>query len=616
MTNIEHRSSLRRIFLGAFGCTLLVLLLLTARNPDEPLRPVMTTATPEMTSTPDTVAASALEAVLASVAKPTSGTTPATVATPTPEATPTPSIPQGGVLTMRMHNDVPDLKPWDLRSRAEEYVIDLLYNGLVRLDEQRRPQPDLAERWEVSPDGGLITFTLRSDITWHDGQPLSAHDVAWTFNTLRAITPTNALLFDLHSTIGQVRAPLANTVVFSLTQAHAPLLAQLTMPILPRHWLQDRSPEQIATLNFWDVPVGSGPFKFDRRQADQALLFTRNDTFFRGTPNLEQVVLQIASDPAGAARALDEEQLLVAEFGDAPQIFSDRAPSPVELGAYLENGWYGLVFNMRPGHLFADRRLREALARSIDIPTLVQDVTGDVGQPIVTTILSDTWAYPAELSVAFPDLDEARRLLDEAGWTVGADDVRQRAGQPLAVRLWVRDDDPRRMAAAERIAEAAQLIGMQLEVVPANFDTVILAKLAPPYDFDLLLGSWINAPNTAAFPTNRFYDPDDYVLFHSSRVWQGQGDTRMALRNISGLSDPEYDQAAEQARRTYNLEKRAAAIAKAQAVLMRERPYLFLWTDRIPVALNKQVQSEAGRINLHTPRYLWNIEQWYIEPLS
>jgi peptide/nickel transport system substrate-binding protein len=600
---------IRRPFFIALGFTILLVAILTACD--------LGTATEPATPTASAAASPAATALGQAASTPSPAETPTEIPpTPTPAETPTPSpaAQQGGTLTLRIDDDVEQLRPWDLNSRSAEYVADLMYNGLVRLDPQGQPQPDLAEEWEVSPDGGVITFTLRDDVRWHDGEPFAADDVAWTFNMLRTITPTTSLLYDLRTTIGQVEAPLTQTVVLSLTQPYAPLMADLAVPILPRHRLQDRSPEQLATYNFWDTPVGTGPFKYDRREADQAILFTRNDTFYRGEPYLERAALLIAPDPAVAAAALRDEELLLAEFGDATEPFTEGTlPVTITQGAYVENGWYGVVFNVRPERIFADVRVRQALAQAVDIPALVQEVTAGSGAPIATTILSNTWAYPADLRFSPPNLDAARALLEEAGWTVGGDGVRQKDGQPLSVRLWVRGDDPRRVAAAERIAEAARQIGMAIEVVPSNFDTVILAKLAPPYDFDILLGSWVNAPNTTGFPTNRFYDPDDYALFHSSRVWQGDGDTRTALRNVGGFQNAEYDAAAETARSTYDVDERASAIAAAQSVLQREKPYLFLWSNRIPVALNERVQSAGEPIALDSPRYLWNVEGWYLE---
>lgn len=590
---------LRRAFWVAFGLTLLVVGLLTGCN--------LTGLTQQATSSPaPSTVSSASSAPQASAAA-----SPSTPAAPAP----TPSVPQGGAVTIRLITDVIDLKPWDLRSRGEEYVADLMYNGLTRLDPQLKPQPDLADKWETSANGGLITFTLRSGVRWHDGQPLTSDDVVWTLNMLRTITPTNSLLFDLRSKIGEVRSPITQTVVLSLTEAYSPLLAELSVPILPKHRLQNRTPEQIAALNFWNEPVGSGPFKFDKRQPNQSISFVRNEAFFRGAPNLDQIALVVAPDSQVAVAAMRDAKLQIAEFPGVTTPFSDTTGrANVQSGTYPENGWYGIVFNVRSDRLFADQKLREALARAINLPDLVQAVTSGIGQPIATTISRAAWAYPADLAVQPPDVDAAKRLLDAAGWTPGPNGVRQKAGKPLTARLWVRGDDQRRIDAAQRIAAAAQVIGMQLDVVPANFDTVILAKLAPPYDFDLLLGSWVNAPNSAGFPTNRFYDPDDFALFHSSRIWRGQGDLRTALRNVGGFSNPDYDRAAEQARAAYDPAPRAQAIQMAQSVLARERPYLLLWTDQNPVAISSRLQIQDGVIALNTPRYLWNIEQWYLKP--
>ena len=191
--------------------------------------------------------------------------------------------------------------------------------------------------------------------------------------------------------------------------------------------------------------------------------------------------------------------------------------------------------------------------------------------------------------------------------------MRELEGSAFVARLYVRGDDQRRVRAAEGIAAAAAEIGLQVNVVPSDFERVMVAKLAPPYDFNMLLGSWVNAPNSAGFPTNRFYDPDDYAIFGSERIWRGTGDTREGLRNIGGFSNPDYDREAQKARSTYDPAQRAEAIAAAQEIVRAERPYLFLWTDRVDVALSPNVRTDDGEIRLESPRYLWNIERWYVQ---
>ncbi len=601
--------SLRRSFVLSILFTGAVLLFLAACDLGSSSQPAGTASTVETTTSPVAIARAAPQATPSATAM--AAPVEATVAE---TAAPTPSVPRGGTLTIRATEAITTFTPWDLRNRGDEYVAQLLYNGLVRLDESLKPQPDLAERWDVSPNGGLITFTLRSGISWNDGKPLTSDDVVWTLNNMRALTATNSLLFDLQSTISQVRSPVSGTVVLSLTQAYAPLLADLAVPILPRHRLQTRPIEQLAAFNFLDEPIGSGPFKLNER-SERGLSFIRNEQYFRGRPNLDGVALVVAPAPARAAGALNDGTLLQGEFNATSPATetADLAGSLVRDG-YPENGSYFLAFNVRSGRLFGDLRLRQALALSVDVPALVHEVTGDRGLPLATSLSPAAWAYPKSLVPTQPDLNRARQLLDDAGWKQGEGKaVRARDGITLTAQIFVRGDDPRRVAAAQRIAADAEQIGMKLQVVPADYRTVILSKLAPPYEFDLLLSSWVNAPNSAGFPTNRFYDADDYAIFGADRIWKGPGDTRAALRNIGGFSNPDYEAAAKRARATYDPDQRAAAIAQSQAVILRELPYLFLWTDRIPTALSPKVHAEGADIRLTSPRYFWDVAHWYIQ---
>lgn len=532
--------------------------------------------------------------------------------TPTLEPSPTP-LPRGGNLTVRLAADAPDLRPWQPRSRGEEQISGLLYSGLMRLDNQLRPQPDLAQEWAASADGRVLTFTLRSDLTWHDGQPLDSADVQFTLDRLRALPfTTTALLADLR-VIAAVTTPDAATVALTLTERYAPLLAALTLPILPRHLLADAD---FAELDFWEKPVGSGPFRLEDRVAGQSVVLSRNENFHRGAPLLDRVAFVVASAPEVAVAALEDERLLLAELPwSAGRSISDTLPT-LRVERYAENGYYFLGFNLRDGRPFADLRLRQALARAVDVPRLVEAVTKGQGLPIAASAAPGSWADLTPPPAAAADLEAARALLDEAGWTLppGAT-IRQREGAPLTARLFVRGDDERRIAAANRIAAAAASIGMQIEVEAADFATTILSKYAPPYDFDLLLGSWLNGAGDPDFADYAFYDPDDFALFHSSQLSQGSGDTRIT-RNMVAFADAAYDNQAQAARQLYAIDARSAAYRQTQARIAELLPYLYLWADTIPVALNARVTTLDGPVDLASPMYFWNIERWHFEQVG
>jgi peptide/nickel transport system substrate-binding protein len=526
-----------------------------------------------------------------------------TAAPPTPTA-----LPRGGNLTIRLAADIPELRPWHPRTRGEEQVIALLYSGLIRLSETLAPQPDLATGWTASADGRVITFTLRNDAVWHDGRPVTADDALFTLNALRALAPETALLAGLRR-ITEVTAPTTDTVVVRLDERYAPIFSLLTVPVLPRHALSGRN---LADLNAWEAPVGSGPFRLEQREPGAAITLAGSQAFYRGAPLLDRVVFVVAPDARVAVSALQDGRLLLAELPwSEGRAITETAPM-LQTGAYAENGYYFLAFNLRPNRVFSDLRLREALALTLDLPRIVREATDGQGMIIGSSAAPGAWADLTPPPATTVDLERARALLDEAGWRLPSDGaVRQKDGTPLTAQLFVRADDPRRMRAAELIAGAAEQIGMDIVVQPADFAIVIRSKYAPPYDFDLLLGSWVNGVADPGFGDYVAFDPDDFALFHSSQINQGVADTRPAL-NFVGFSDPVYDDQASAARQLYDLNERAQAIRRAQERVALLRPYLFLWADRLPVASSLRLKTLDGPVNLATPNYLWNIERWYL----
>lgn len=532
-------------------------------------------------------------------------------ATPTATVTPTPSptpLPRGGSLTLRLAEDIPWLQPWRPRSRGEEQVVSLLYSGLMRLDDTLRPQPDLARQWEASADGHTLTFTLRTDVTWHDGKPLDAVDVHFTLDRLRALPVTSTALLSELQYIENISTPDRYTVVLSLSERHAPLLAYLTLPILPRHLLEDA---ELRSLNFWDVPIGTGPFKLERRERGQSIVLTRNDHFYRGAPLLELVAFVGAADNTITLDALADGRLMLAELDWNTMRSFTGTLETLRLGGYPENGFYFVGFNLRNGRPFADVRVRQALAHVIDLPRLVEMATRGQSIPIASSAAPGSWADLTSLSLDEPDPDSARQLLAEAGWELPpGSTIRQRGTTPFSATLVVLGSDPRRVAAAERIADIAASIGLQLTVKPVSF-AELTAKYAPPYEFDLLLGSWLGGAGDPTFGDYRSYDPDDFALFHSSQIQKNNLDTR-TTRNFVGFDDHAYDSQAEKARQLYGTEARAEAYRQAQARVANLLPYLYLWNDIVPVVLSTRITTLDGPVDLTTPTYLWNIERWHL----
>lgn len=234
----------------------------------------------------------------------------------------------------------------------------LLYSGLMRLDGDGTPVPDLAERWEVTPDGLTYTFVLRSRLFWHDGVPLTARDVAFTIALLQAERPDGPPALAAAWRGVTVIVPDGRTVIAHLPAPSVAFLAHATVAILPR----DRSGPP-ASRSF----VGSGPYRLIELTLSRALL-ERNPAYHLGTPQIEEIELRFYDDVAALGVAL--------AAGEIDSALLPAAPSAVERetierhGEYtalplVESGYTVLYMNNQQAPL-NDAALRGAIAAAID----------------------------------------------------------------------------------------------------------------------------------------------------------------------------------------------------------------------------------------------------------
>ncbi|MGC9025140.1 MAG: peptide ABC transporter substrate-binding protein, partial [Chloroflexia bacterium] len=485
-------------------------------------------------------------------------------------------------------------------------VMHLLYAGLTRLDDHLLPRPDLAEQWHVSPDGLQVTFTLRPNLRWSDGMPLTAEDVRFTWDALRSWEVRLGLQADLHDYVAAVTAPVSDTVVFILNRRLAGLLADASYPILPRHIWGGLSPQALQEADLLSIPVGSGPFLLKERWPGEALVLERNPYYYGPSPFLDQVALLVAPDPQVTEGALRQGDLHLAQV--PPEVYRALQESPAQrplvLARYPAPQYTFVAFNLRDGRPFADPALRRAWALAVDQEAVVRQATGGEGIPLRSPILPPNWAY-VEPPPRRSDPEEARARLAGAGWSDSdGDGIVEKDGRPLVVRLYVRADAPERLEACRLMAEQVRAVGIAVEVVPADFQSVIAAKLRPPYDFDLLCMQWRNLGP----------DPDLFYLFHSSQVWQEEGDSRENLYNLVGYRSEEADRLLLAGRDTYDPEKRREVYRELQEVLDRDLPYYLLWGDPLYLVADARLTSADGPIFWETPNFFWNIERWYFRP--
>ncbi len=464
---------------------------------------------------------------------------------------------RGGVAVIIVQADPGHLNPAISTGSHVHAVADSLYNALVELDRDLRPQPDLALRWSVSERGTVYTFQLAPNVKWHDGMPFTSADVKFTFDEvlLKHHARTKA---GIGAIIATIETPTPDTVVFRLRKPYGALLQLLNVteaPILPRHLYQGTDP-LTNPVNL--KPVGTGPFKLDSYRTDQQTVMQRNPAYFKpGLPYLDRLVFRVVPDSGAQSVALLAGEADYLGLVNAPDIERVRARSDLTMaqtafGTGGGNCINTLSFNLNRKPL-ADLRVRQAIAQAIDREQILRDVQFGLGKVPSAPISSGlTWAHaPGTLARYAFNPQRANELLDAAGLPAGPDGTR------LAL-------DMLHFPTFNRVGEVIRLnlakVGIKVVQRPldrAAFIEAVFAQRA----FDLSIISYCNGA-----------DPDSGVR----RMYMSNNIGSVPFSNAAAYRNPEVDKLFALAAETDNYDDRARHYGTLQKIIADDLPYWWL----------------------------------------
>jgi peptide/nickel transport system substrate-binding protein len=463
----------------------------------------------------------------------------------------------GGTLVIGIATSPGHLNPAISTGSEVHTVADSIFSGLVALDDQAVPQPDLAVAWSVNDDATVYTFTLADDVRWHDGAPFTSADVRFTFEEvlLRYHARTRS---GLEGRLERIETPDERTVVFRFREPYAPLLQQLNVteaPILPRHVYEGVADATTAAANL--RPIGTGPFRFVSYAADEQVVLERNPDYFKeGLPYLDRLVFRIVPDATTRLLALERGELDV--VAGVPASEAARLEASPDLTTYAPNSGPGggfcvmtLAFNLER-ELLADHAVRVALAHAIDRQQLVDQVLYGSGRVATGPIHSGLTAFYTDDVTRYPfDPERAARLLDEAGYPAGADGVR------FAIDFL---HFPAFAKYGEVLRQNLAAVGVRLELVALD-RAAFVTRVFTQRDFDTGVVSYCN--NT---------DPAIGV----ARVYVSSNIGDIPFSNAGAYANPEVDRLFAEAAALADVEARAERYRDVQQVLTDELPYLWL----------------------------------------
>lgn len=478
-------------------------------------------------------------------------------------------------------------------NQTDADVSSLVFSGLIRLGPDGTPQPELAERWEITGNGQSYVFHLRRGVAWQDGEPFDADDVAFTYRAIAdpGFKGDPALAQLMQGVVVTARDPL--TVEFRLQQTYAPFLSYLTVGILPRHLLDGMDANQLFNAPFNLRPVGTGPYAFAGRDATSITL-SSNPTYYLGPPHISTLRFRIYPDAASVGAALRQQEIDGALLGeDAVTDDIDALQSDSAFALHdLAGTTYLTIYLTTSDARFRDPDVRRALQQGINIDALINDVAAGRGERAGAGIARGTWAYsPVDL----PPFDPggAATALERAGWRRGTDGVRTKDGVRLSFTLST-SNDADRVAVANNVAKQWRAIGVDARVTPLSASSFIDEHLLTR-DFEAALVAVDPGP-----------DPDPYPFWHSSQVTPPG-------RNLSGYSEPRIDDVLQRARQNTDEARRKELYELFANYLIAATPSIPLYAPRATYAQSTRVHGFEPSVLFTLGARFYDVQNWYVE---
>ncbi len=483
------------------------------------------------------------------------------------------------------------------RNPVDREITSLIFDGLTQYGQDGRIVPALARDWQVSEDGRTVGFSLRDDVSWHDGEPFTAGDVVFSYELLKseALPAPPAIRTLWQSVTISQTGPFS--VTFTLPEPYSPFLDATTRGIVPEHILGDVPPGQIAEHAFNQAPVGTGPFLIpagENWQRSGRLRLIPNSAFWDQDISLDSVEVRFFPDQATLVDAF--------EAGEVHALNSVPAPVFAEVATHTEAHLYTtrrprftqLLFNVsESGHAaLQTTEVRQAVAHALDRKAIVDQAVRGQGVPLNGPYIPSSWAYnPGALTIYNHVPISATQLLEQSGWTLaeGAQ-VRQFEGQSLSLRLLLLDD-PVHRAVAAAIAQQLGDVGVQVQL-EAMSNQPYLEALGER-NFDMAL-------TDVAADT----DPDLYDFWSQASIVNGN--------NYAGWNSRRASEALEQARQTWNVDERRAYYDAFLQVFSAAVPAVSLYQQVYTYAISDQVQNvDIGRIDHPRERYE-DMHDWFL----
>jgi peptide/nickel transport system substrate-binding protein len=468
-------------------------------------------------------------------------------------------------------------------------VSGLIYNGLLKHDGNLNLVGDLAESWQVSPDGLTITFKLRKGVKWQDGAPFTAQDVLFTYQVM--VDPKTPTAYgEDYKQVKKAEVPDDYTFQVTYPQPFAPALQSWTesLSILPKHLLQG---QDITKSPLARHPIGTGPFKFREWRAGDKIILSYNPDYFAGRPYLNGYIFRVVPDMA--TMFLELKAGNIDRMGLTPLQYKRQTDYAkfqrlYNKYKYVSFSYTYLGYNLEDQR-FADRRVRQALTYAINKKEIVDGVLMGLGEVATGPYKPGTWFSNPNVRRFDYNPEKAKALLAEAGWHPNAEGILEKDGKPFEFTILTNQGNPIREQSAQIIQRRLKDVGILVKIRIVEW-AAFIKEFIDKGRFEAVLLGWTTGQ-----------DPDIYDIWYSGKTKPGE-------LNFIHYKNPEVDKLLEEGRHTFDQEKRKQAYFRLQEILAEDQPYTFLFVPDALPAVSKRFRG----IKPAPAGISYNFPKWYV----
>lgn len=493
---------------------------------------------------------------------------------------------------------------------------NLFFDGLTKINDKFETVAWLAvevptkENGGISEDGKTVTYKLREGVKWHDGEDFTSADVKatwdWIMNPKNTLIPSRAG----YDQVASVETPDDHTVVFKLRDIYAPFVDTLFQyGILPAHIIEKETDPTKSTL--LRKPVGTGPFVIVSWTAGESIIAKKNPDYFMGEPHLDRIILRLVGDENTILVQLKGGELDGWELVSPPLISQVESISGMKLHRQSAVIWETYAFNLsdngdpdKPHPILGDKNVRKALETGANVKKIVEQVyPGEYRNIAITSQYPESYAYNDELKPVPYDAEQAKKLLEEAGWTdEDGDGIRAKGGKPLSLTISTTTGKKDREQKELLLQQNWRDIGVDLKI--KNYDAGTLfgafteGGILATGKYDVAIFAWAAQVDPA----------DGATLFMSDQI---PTQNNPAGQNQYFFKNAEVDKLATEAVKTVDREERATSYKRIQEIVQDEVPGIF---ERYWQNVNAVSESiHEFKANPTNQGNLWNTHEYWKE---